>query len=218
MILIKSGIPLGDPLEILSDAQCVVWDFDGVIKESVSVKTNAFYVLFLPYGEELAARICAHHLQHSGVSRYEKLKLYLHWSGFRVTSALIDQFADMFAEKVVTSVIRSDWTPGVLDYIHQNWRNKKFIICSATPQGELQYICEEINISRMFHALIGSPTSKSEGIENFLSVNPSLITSTVMIGDAVADIEAARASNVGFILRCHSQKSGCQRNVAGAKD
>lgn len=208
---------MASPAKILSDAKCVVWDFDGVIKESVSVKTQAFYDLFLPFGEDVASKVRAHHLENTGVSRHKKLELYLDWAGLDVSTHVISEFADRFADKVVSSVINSGWTRGVLHYLSQNWRKKKFIICSATPQDELQYICEQINISHMFLALVGTPQSKSDGIQAFLSENPSLLTSTVMIGDATADIEAARASKIKFILRCHSENTDLSDTWQGPK-
>ena len=39
----------------------VFWDFDGVIKESVEVKTQAYQQLFQDYGDEVLEWIKAHH-------------------------------------------------------------------------------------------------------------------------------------------------------------
>lgn len=37
--------------------KAIFWDFDGVIAESVNVKTEAFYNLYLPYGIEIAEKV-----------------------------------------------------------------------------------------------------------------------------------------------------------------
>ena len=37
------------------------WDFDGVIKDSVDVKTQAYFQLFEPFGLDVAERVRQHH-------------------------------------------------------------------------------------------------------------------------------------------------------------
>ena len=44
-------------IDALIRARLVFWDFDGVIKESVAVKTEAFVQLFSPFGAEVAAAL-----------------------------------------------------------------------------------------------------------------------------------------------------------------
>ena len=57
------------------------WDVDGVIKESVAVKSDAFGRLLERFGAEIARRVGVHQQSHSGMSRHEKLPLYLEWAG-----------------------------------------------------------------------------------------------------------------------------------------
>ena len=54
----------------------IIFDFDGVILESVDIKTQAFAELFSEYPDHLED-IIKHHKNNSGVSRYEKIKYYL---------------------------------------------------------------------------------------------------------------------------------------------
>ena len=56
--------------------KAIIFDFDGVILDSVDVKTRAFESIYLPYGQEIAAEVVAHHEAHGGVSRYQKFRLY----------------------------------------------------------------------------------------------------------------------------------------------
>ena len=57
----------------------VFWDFDGVIKDSVGVKSDAFESIFLPFGRDVAAKVREHHEKNGGVSRHKKIPLYLAW-------------------------------------------------------------------------------------------------------------------------------------------
>ena len=53
----------------------IFFDFDGVIAESVSAKTDAFEEMYLPYGKDIAAKVVDYHKLHGGVSRYENLNI-----------------------------------------------------------------------------------------------------------------------------------------------
>ena len=54
----------------------IIFDFDGVICESVDIKTDAFYEMYLPYGEEVALKVKEHHIANGGMSRYDKFRHY----------------------------------------------------------------------------------------------------------------------------------------------
>ena len=41
----------------MRERSVIFWDFDGVIKESVGVKTEAYVKLFAPFGAPIAARV-----------------------------------------------------------------------------------------------------------------------------------------------------------------
>lgn len=53
-------------------AKVVFWDFDGVIKESVEIKTIAFIGLFEEFGSEVYNRVREHHIANGGMSRLKK--------------------------------------------------------------------------------------------------------------------------------------------------
>lgn len=56
--------------------KAIFWDFDGVIADSVNVKTDAFYELYLPYGKEVAEKVKEYHLANGGVSRFKKFEYW----------------------------------------------------------------------------------------------------------------------------------------------
>ena len=65
--------------------KAIIFDFDGVLVESLDIKTRAFAKLFGPEGPDMAKRVVDYHLQNGGVSRYEKftdIPLNLMSSGF----------------------------------------------------------------------------------------------------------------------------------------
>ena len=54
----------------------IIFDFDGVILESIDVKTEAFKKLYQPYGSNISNKVVKNHLANGGISRYEKIKIY----------------------------------------------------------------------------------------------------------------------------------------------
>ena len=54
----------------------IIFDFDGVIVESVKVKSNAFSELYKQFGKDVVQKVIRHHEANGGVSRFEKIKYY----------------------------------------------------------------------------------------------------------------------------------------------
>ena len=183
--------------------EMIFWDFDGVIKESISVKTDAFQELFKPYGKDLCNKIKMHHIENSGISRFDKIPLYLKWSGIEPTKSIVENTCSKFSKIVKNKVINSPWVPGVRVFLQKNKEKFIFIIVSATPKDELIDICKSINIYNYFYEIYGSPTSKSNAIKKSIinyNISPE---KCLMIGDARVDIDAAKENNINFILRKH---------------
>ena len=183
---------------LVGNAELIFWDFDGVIKDSVSTKTSAFAKLFLPYGQEVVEKVKNHHEAHGGESRFEKIPLYLSWAGVDVTDELVDKFCNLFSKSVVQSVIESPWVPGVYEYIRVHHQQKYFVLVTATPQDEIERILSALKIDRCFREVIGAPVKKEDGIRAVLEEQKVLPDQALMIGDAEADLLAAQANLIPF--------------------
>jgi len=185
----------------LEKAQVIFFDFDGVIKESIPVKSDAFEELFLPYGVSTAKRVRNHHEENGGMSRYEKIPLYLKWSGLDPSRENIDRFSDNFSKIVKNRVIKSEWVEPVKRYLDSFYNSKVFILVTATPEDEILEIVEKLGIRGYFHEVHGSPKSKVEVLQNVIKqmgVDPA---QTYMVGDSVHDYAAAISNDVPFLLR-----------------
>ena len=79
----------------------IIFDFDGVIAESVQVKTDAFAALYASYGADNVSKVVEHHEANGGMSRFEKIRLY-HESFLNrtVTKEEITNLASQFSELV----------------------------------------------------------------------------------------------------------------------
>jgi hypothetical protein len=51
------------------------------------IRAAAFFQLFEPYGSKVAKRVLRHHSNNGGMSRYNKIPIYLEWANQKVTAA-----------------------------------------------------------------------------------------------------------------------------------
>jgi phosphoglycolate phosphatase-like HAD superfamily hydrolase len=196
----------------LEKYELIFLDFDGVIKESVMIKTDSFVELFKPYGEDIANKIRHHQVESGGMSRYEKIPLYFKWLNIYPSEDELDIVFNDFSKLVKDKVIKSLWVPGIVEFLKIHSGNIKYVIVSATPQKELQSICESLKIDHIFSKIYGSPSTKSELINRTISDYGVPLNLCVMIGDMQADIDAANNNKISFILRRHKFNKHIQNN------
>lgn len=186
----------------LSNYKIIFFDFDGVIKESVEVKTNAFRELFLSFGEEVMEKVTNHHINNGGMSRFKKIPVYLSYAGIEPTENIINEFCNKFAMLVENEVVNSDWVAGVQKVLNDGKKqNQQFVLVTATPQDEIERILSRLNIITLFSNIFGSPMTKSDAINICLKLYNVKAEESIMIGDSIADFEASQKTGAAFLLR-----------------
>lgn len=200
----------------LSKYKLCFWDFDGVIKESVDVKTNTYFSLFKEFGLNVAEKVKSHHLLNGGMSRFDKFPIYLQWAGITPTDVIVQEYCVKFSKAVKEAVINSNWVNGVQELIKKPKYNL-FILVSATPENEILYIMKQLEIDNYFAKIYGSPKSKIDAIAesiNEFSIHPS---ECLMIGDSTSDLRAAVKNKINFILRMNSSNSYMLKDYQGPR-
>ena len=187
--------------QLVDSAEVVFWDFDGVIKDSIEVKSAAFEKLFSSYGADIAYKVRLHHEQNGGLSRLEKIPLYLSWSNEVVTSKKVQEFCNRFSLMVKQSVIDSPWVHGFLEFIERHYELKKHVLVTATPAEEIEEILKSLNILHFFYEIYGTPNTKSDAIKQVLKNLKIMPKHAIMLGDSDSDYQAAKDNNVLFFLR-----------------
>ena len=185
----------------LKKTSLIFWDFDGVIKDSVDDKTKAYENLFLPYGVEIARRVRQHHEANGGVSRFDKIPLYLEWAGQSATPEQIEKCCQQFSQAVVQAVIDSPWVPGVREYLLRHYMDQYFVLVTAIPQDEIEKILGSLKLSHCFKEIFGAPTKKDRAIKAVLERLKCSPDQAAMVGDSESDLLAAQANSVPFLLR-----------------
>lgn len=185
----------------VTEAQLVFWDFDGVIKDSVEVKATAFETLFSSYGHGISARVKQHHESNGGMSRFDKIPLYLQWAGESATDAQVHEFCDRFSGLALQAVIDSPWVPGVREFLLRRCTQQYFVLVTATPQEEIQHILDVLDIAVCFREVHGAPRKKADAIRDVLCRLHCAPGRALLIGDAETDLMAAHDNAVSFLLR-----------------
>ncbi len=202
-------------IRTLGKASAVFWDFDGVIKDSVNVKTATFVQLFLPYGPKIASRVRHHHENNCGVSRYEKIPLYLEWAGEAASLEQIEKFCRQFSKACIQAVINSPWVPGAREYLLKHHKHQYFVLLTATPQAEIEKILASLQLTHCFQEVFGAPTKKDQAMQSVLERQNLSRSKALMIGDSRFDLLAAQANSVPFLLRCTPLNKHLQASFRG---
>ena len=187
--------------QMIKRAKLVFWDFDGVIKDSLDVKASAFQDLFSCFGLEVALKVKQHHEENGGISRFDKIPLYLSWTNESVTTQRVDELCKTFSKNVSQAVIESPWVPGVRECLLKLSRTHHFVLLSATPQEEIEKIASLTGIDKCFRSIHGSPLNKASVIQSTLANMSFLPEDALMIGDSKSDLDAAIDNNILLLLR-----------------
>jgi phosphoglycolate phosphatase-like HAD superfamily hydrolase len=187
--------------EIVSKKTIVVFDFDGVLVDSVHVKADAFFQMYQKYGSALANEVRRHHLANGGMSRFAKFKYYQETLlGEKVNPEVITALSIQFSGLVVEKIISSSWMPGAELFLNFLYKKSKLcMVNSATPQEEIELIIQKRQMGKYFSGVFGSPAPKADNLQKIIdkfSINPSQI---IFFGDAMADWNAACEMGVSFV-------------------
>jgi len=188
-------------VKLFQNIDVIFLDFDGVIKDSVEVKSDAFEKLFVSFGSNFAKRVRKHHEINGGMSRFEKLDIYLNWSGQTITQELLDDHLAKFSKLVKQKVIDSDWVPGIIEYFSKLYEKPTLYLVTATPQPEIEEILLKLKIRHFFREVVGAPIKKKDAIKKLLKKFFIKPDNSLMVGDSFSDYNAAKQNNVPFVLR-----------------
>ena len=196
----------------------IFFDFDGVIAESVSAKTDAFEEMYLQYGKDIAAKVVDYHKLHGGVSRYEKFK-YFHKEFLNevINQEKVNELAIQFSNIVLDKVINSDEVLGANYFIEKYHTKFQFWVITGTPTTEIELIAEKRKLTSFFIGLHGSPKNKSYWTEYLIEKHKLNRDEIIFLGDATTDMDAANFSKTHFALRENDENKEIFKNYKGLR-
>lgn len=179
--------------------KCLVFDCDGVILDSVPVKTRAFARLVEPYGPEARDKFVLYHSMHGGVSRYLKFAWFFkEFLNREISPEESAEWGRKFESLALDEVRKCDLIPGALATL-KRWQGiLPMYVCSGAPKAEVALVLGERGLDKYFNGIFGSPPVKSLLLADIIKDVAVLPEETLMVGDAVTDRDAAANNDTQF--------------------
>lgn len=184
----------------MKDYKCIIYDFDGVICDSVNLKTEAFASLYQSYGSEIVDKVKSYHLLNGGISRFEKFKYFSKVLLNRdISDRELVEMGESFSRIVLNKIIEKSINSDVIEYLESKLTSTLQFICSGTPHEEMKLIVKEKKLDKYFREVFGSPLPKTAIINNIMERYKLNSTDVLFFGDAMTDYLAAQETFIDFI-------------------
>jgi len=183
-----------------SQLKNILFDFDGVILDSMKIKGDGFKELFKEYDKELVSKLEKFHYENGGISRFEKIRyFYNDILGQEVSKEKVLELSYKFSKIIEKKLYsRENLIKDTIEFIEKNYKRFNFHIVSGAEHDELNKLCNFFGISKYFISINGSPTTKELLVENVISKYSYKKEETALIGDSINDYNAATKNSIKF--------------------
>jgi len=178
----------------------ILFDFDGVILDSMPVRDFGFRKIFEDFDDDLVEKLLAFHNANGGLSRYVKIRyFYEELLKKPISEEEINDYANKFSLIMKGELSKKKYLiRETLDFIQNNYQFYNFHIVSGSDEKELRFLCETLEIARYFISIHGSPTPKNELVGTLMQEYNYDASETILIGDSINDYEAAQLHDIPF--------------------
>lgn len=178
----------------------IIFDFDGVILDSVSMKTEAFRCLFDSFEAIDVNTFIVYHQKNGGISRYAKIRYFFETIlGQPIEEAEIRRYANRYSELTKEALIQPNYfIKDCMEFIQEHYQSFRMHIASGADEEDLRYICDHLGVTHYFVSIHGSPTPKNHLVKTLLFTNAYSFEETILIGDSINDYDAAKENTIAF--------------------
>ena len=181
--------------------QAIAFDFDGVILESVAIKTEAMAAVFADHKDHLD-EIVAIHENNAGFSRFIKFDMiYRDVLKIPLAPETRAEFGRRFSELVLEKVLACPFVSGAREFLEACHETTSLFVVSGTPDEELVMIVKKRDLSPYFKAVYGSGRGKPDLLRQIITDQACRAEDLVFVGDGLSDFRAAADVSVPFIGR-----------------
>lgn len=178
----------------------ILWDFDGVLINSQSVREEGFIRVLSDYPEKEIRQLLEYHRENGGLSRYVKFRYFFENIRQEAISEkkvleMASQFSEIMRKKLVDQEVIIEDSHR---FVRENYRSYVMHIISGSDQEELRFLCAKLELTKYFRTIEGSPTPKIQLVANLMNNFNHRPSETVLIGDSINDYEAAAKNDVEF--------------------
>ncbi len=182
----------------LNKYDTIILDCDGVVFDSNLLKIKAFEktLLELNFDREKIDEFIEYFKNNFGLSRYKLIEYFIKdilKIGF--DKSLYNKILQNYSKKTFELYLEANFTKDLIRFL-EFYKNKNLFIASGSDEKELKEVFKRRKIDKYFIDIFGSPKKKSEVVKNIVKIYPN----SVMIGDALSDMNAAKDSGIDFIF------------------
>jgi len=177
------------------------FDCDGVILDSVNIKTEAFKEIYKQFGAEVVKKVEHHHLANGGMSRFDKFIFYhREFLGVDLSETDVKKLAYDFSRIVFEKVLAAKYIDGAIEFLELCKKNEKeCFVVSGTPENELSSIFKKRGLQKYFSEVKGSPQKKEVNVHSLVEKRKIDSQKAVFFGDSKSDLLAAVANKIKFV-------------------
>ncbi|WP_037321029.1 HAD family hydrolase [Salegentibacter sp. Hel_I_6] len=178
----------------------ILWDFDGVILDSMPVREYGFKKVLEKYPQEQVEELLNYHNKNGGLSRYVKFRYFFEQiRKEELKDGQLKTFTDYYSEIMRERLVsKKNLISESLEFIKRNLEKYNMHIVSGSDREELRFLCNSLGISEYFKTISGSPTPKIELVADLLIKYNYNLKEVCLIGDSKNDFEAARQNKIDF--------------------
>lgn len=178
----------------------ILFDFDGVILDSMPIREYGFRKIFENFEDTFLDKLLDFHNANGGLSRYVKIKYFYEQLLQKSISdedinVLAERFSSIMRNKLINKkyLIRE-----TIDFLEENHTKYNLHIVSGSDENELRYLCKALEVEKYFTSIYGSPTHKNDLVKMILADNKYKTDETILIGDSINDYHASAANGITF--------------------
>lgn len=178
----------------------ILWDFDGVILDSVPFRDAGYWHVLHEFTEEKVQKLIEFQQINGGLSRYVKFRYFFNEIlGREITDEKVNELAGKYSEFMLEHLLDEHLIiDDTFEFIKNNYDVYNMHIVSGSDQKELRTICDRLHLSQYFHSIHGSPTPKTDLVAQLLEEHKYKTDRTVLIGDSINDRDAAIQNSIHF--------------------
>ena len=183
------------------DFKIILWDFDGVIINSNSVREAGFRDVLSEYPKEQVEKLIDYHNINGGLSRYVKFRYFFEEIRKEsITDDMVLVLAQKFSIIMKELLVNPDLLISpVVEFIKEQYNlGKKMHIVSGSDGNELRELCKSLRLDHFFISINGSPTPKTSLVKNIIENGYLSLSEYCLIGDAINDYDASKDNSIIF--------------------
>lgn len=182
------------------DKSVILWDFDGVILDSIQVREFGFKKVLENYLKYEVKKLLTFHEENGGLSRYVKFRYFFeNIRNEELSEKKLKEFTQAYSEIMRNELTsKENLISETVKFIRDNQRKYTMHIVSGSDGEELRYLCDCLNISAYFESISGSPTPKIDLVGDLIKKYNYIPKNLCLIGDSENDLEAAELNKIDF--------------------